>query len=296
MNAFLDLLDCYYSISPPNTSSSSIWIVPLLAWPPGSSFRWTDSAPPICPDLIPTAALWASTQWTWVQTGASAEPTQQVGDATVKLNETGSSVAIYCPGWRIRMNENEECFVHNALLHWLIQWQPDTWYFNGWRCLANNYLNAAVFCSLSPRLETRMTADINVILQLLQRQIAPVPPAYSTVLPDNHTPDPVILYRSSAPVLHSMYPIPNIQLDSRNTAIQVKMLSSKSGFQFQTKSYIDCALTLYFIFWKILKMLYLQIILIHKSHLSVLWINFYDFFLTHLSTFLNSALCNIVKL
>uniref|UniRef100_A0A8C9YI20 Potassium voltage-gated channel subfamily H member 2 n=1 Tax=Sander lucioperca TaxID=283035 RepID=A0A8C9YI20_SANLU len=31
------------------------------------------------------------------------------------------------------------------------------------------------------RLETRMSADINVILQLLQRQIAPVPPAYSTV-------------------------------------------------------------------------------------------------------------------
>uniref|UniRef100_A0A8C1LC13 Potassium voltage-gated channel, subfamily H (eag-related), member 6b n=1 Tax=Cyprinus carpio TaxID=7962 RepID=A0A8C1LC13_CYPCA len=70
------------------------------------------------------------------------------------------------------------------------------------------------------RLETRMTTDINVILQLLQRQIAPVPPAYSTVLPDSHTPDPAILYGSSAPVLHIMYPIPNIQLDSRNTAIQ----------------------------------------------------------------------------
>ncbi|XP_005164064.1 potassium voltage-gated channel subfamily H member 6a isoform X1 [Danio rerio] len=34
------------------------------------------------------------------------------------------------------------------------------------------------------RLETRMTADINVILQLLQRQMAPVPPAYSAVSPD----------------------------------------------------------------------------------------------------------------
>uniref|UniRef100_A0A3Q4GX93 Potassium voltage-gated channel subfamily H member 7-like n=1 Tax=Neolamprologus brichardi TaxID=32507 RepID=A0A3Q4GX93_NEOBR len=31
------------------------------------------------------------------------------------------------------------------------------------------------------RLETRMTTDISVILQLLQRQMAPVPPAYSTV-------------------------------------------------------------------------------------------------------------------
>uniref|UniRef100_A0A673ME15 Potassium voltage-gated channel, subfamily H (eag-related), member 6b n=1 Tax=Sinocyclocheilus rhinocerous TaxID=307959 RepID=A0A673ME15_9TELE len=72
------------------------------------------------------------------------------------------------------------------------------------------------------RLETRMIADINVILQLLQRQIAPVPPAYSTVLPENHTPDPAILYGSSTPVLHSMY---------SNTTIQVNMLSSKSGFQ-----------------------------------------------------------------
>ncbi|KTG37580.1 hypothetical protein cypCar_00006104, partial [Cyprinus carpio] len=69
-------------------------------------------------------------------------------------------------------------------------------------------------------LETRMTADTNVILQLLQRQIAPVPPAYSTVLPENHTPDSAILYGSSTPVPHSIYPIPNIQLDSRNTTIQ----------------------------------------------------------------------------
>ncbi|XP_060758082.1 potassium voltage-gated channel subfamily H member 6a isoform X2 [Neoarius graeffei] len=33
------------------------------------------------------------------------------------------------------------------------------------------------------RLETRMTADINVILQLLQQQLAQVPPAYSSVSP-----------------------------------------------------------------------------------------------------------------
>ncbi|XP_077398022.1 potassium voltage-gated channel subfamily H member 6a isoform X1 [Festucalex cinctus] len=33
------------------------------------------------------------------------------------------------------------------------------------------------------RLESRMTADITVILQLLQRQMAPVPPAYSAVSP-----------------------------------------------------------------------------------------------------------------
>lgn len=66
-----------------------------------------------------------------------------------------------------------------------------------------------------PRLETRMTADINVILQLLQRQITPVPPAYSTVssstLPNN-SPG---LYGTGTPVLHNMYPISPIQMDSR---------------------------------------------------------------------------------
>ncbi|KAL7869999.1 hypothetical protein AOLI_G00139870 [Acnodon oligacanthus] len=70
------------------------------------------------------------------------------------------------------------------------------------------------------RLETRMTADINVILQLLQRQITPVPPAYSSVSPANNAPDPSILYGTSAPVLHSLYPIPHIPLESRSTTIQ----------------------------------------------------------------------------
>ncbi|XP_078385982.1 potassium voltage-gated channel subfamily H member 6a [Cetorhinus maximus] len=43
------------------------------------------------------------------------------------------------------------------------------------------------------RLETRMTADINIILQLLQRQVVPVPvpPAYSAVSPASH---PIDLY------------------------------------------------------------------------------------------------------
>ena len=72
-----------------------------------------------------------------------------------------------------------------------------------------------IIVSWIPRLETRMTADINVILQLLQRQMAPVPPAYSTVssstLPNN-SPG---LYGTGTPVLHSMYPISPIQMDSR---------------------------------------------------------------------------------
>ncbi|XP_041940783.1 potassium voltage-gated channel subfamily H member 6a isoform X1 [Alosa sapidissima] len=53
------------------------------------------------------------------------------------------------------------------------------------------------------RLETRMTADINVILQLLQRQMAPVPPAYSVV----SAPPPSNLYTpSGAQVLHTVNP------------------------------------------------------------------------------------------
>ncbi|XP_051745779.1 potassium voltage-gated channel subfamily H member 6a isoform X3 [Ctenopharyngodon idella] len=49
------------------------------------------------------------------------------------------------------------------------------------------------------RLETRMTADINVILQLLQRQMAPVPPAYSAVSPEPlaHPAHPTSLYTTA---------------------------------------------------------------------------------------------------
>ncbi|XP_053722508.1 potassium voltage-gated channel subfamily H member 6 isoform X1 [Synchiropus splendidus] len=61
------------------------------------------------------------------------------------------------------------------------------------------------------RLETRMTADINVILQLLQRQMAPVPPAYSSVSSNTLPPDPCALYRPERGVLHTIYPITPVQ-------------------------------------------------------------------------------------
>nr|XP_054605704.1 potassium voltage-gated channel subfamily H member 6 [Nothobranchius furzeri] len=64
------------------------------------------------------------------------------------------------------------------------------------------------------RLETRMTADINVILQLLQRQMAFTPPAYSTVSPDTLPTESAGLYVVQAPVLHNMYQTPPIQMDS----------------------------------------------------------------------------------
>ncbi|KAG9333449.1 hypothetical protein JZ751_011610 [Albula glossodonta] len=70
------------------------------------------------------------------------------------------------------------------------------------------------------RLETRMTADINVILQLLQRQMTPVPPAYSAVSPSTHPPHPSTLYGTGAQVIHSVAPIPPVQVDSLASPLQ----------------------------------------------------------------------------
>ncbi|XP_058859172.1 potassium voltage-gated channel subfamily H member 6-like [Acipenser ruthenus] len=61
------------------------------------------------------------------------------------------------------------------------------------------------------RLESRMTTDINVILQLLQRQMAPVPPAYSDVSPSTRPP---ALYCPGAKVMHTTQPVAPVQVDS----------------------------------------------------------------------------------
>ncbi|TRY58699.1 hypothetical protein DNTS_023108 [Danionella cerebrum] len=78
------------------------------------------------------------------------------------------------------------------------------------------------------RLETRVTADINVILQLLQSQITPVPPAYSTVLPSNST----VLPGSRAHLYgSSLYPTPNTQqgrVAAIQSSTQVKSVSQGS--------------------------------------------------------------------
>uniref|UniRef100_A0A3Q3N7Y2 Potassium voltage-gated channel, subfamily H (eag-related), member 6a n=1 Tax=Mastacembelus armatus TaxID=205130 RepID=A0A3Q3N7Y2_9TELE len=71
------------------------------------------------------------------------------------------------------------------------------------------------------RLETRMTADINVILQLLQRQMAPVPPAYSAVSPSSHPPHPTTLYSTGAATIHTVPPIQSAQIDSTASLLQV---------------------------------------------------------------------------
>uniref|UniRef100_A0A8C7IK36 Potassium voltage-gated channel, subfamily H (eag-related), member 6a n=1 Tax=Oncorhynchus kisutch TaxID=8019 RepID=A0A8C7IK36_ONCKI len=70
------------------------------------------------------------------------------------------------------------------------------------------------------RLETRMTADIHVILQLLQRQITPVPPAYRTVLPSPHPAHPTTLYSTAAPIIHTVPSMPPIKIDSMLSPMQ----------------------------------------------------------------------------
>ncbi|XP_029013982.1 potassium voltage-gated channel subfamily H member 6a isoform X2 [Betta splendens] len=70
------------------------------------------------------------------------------------------------------------------------------------------------------RLETRMTADINVILQLLQRQMAPVPPAYSTVSPGPRPPHPTSLYNTGAPTILGVAPIQAVQIHGSASPLQ----------------------------------------------------------------------------
>ncbi|KAM8844733.1 potassium voltage-gated channel subfamily H member 6a isoform 2-T2 [Spinachia spinachia] len=70
------------------------------------------------------------------------------------------------------------------------------------------------------RLETRMTADINVILQLLQRQMVPVPPAYSAVSPSPHSPQPTTLYSTGAPTTRTVPPMQPIHVDLTASLLQ----------------------------------------------------------------------------
>ncbi|KAM6905430.1 potassium voltage-gated channel subfamily H member 6a [Xenentodon cancila] len=81
------------------------------------------------------------------------------------------------------------------------------------------------------RLEARMTADISVILQLLQRQMAPVPPAYSAVSPGPHPPHPTTLYSPGTPTIHTVPPILPIHIDGPASLLQ----SPDSDFKDKSK-------------------------------------------------------------
>ncbi|XP_039976097.1 potassium voltage-gated channel subfamily H member 6a isoform X2 [Xiphias gladius] len=90
------------------------------------------------------------------------------------------------------------------------------------------------------RLETRMTADINVILQLLQRQMAPVPPAYSAVSPSPHPPHPTTLYSTGAPTIHTVPSVQPVQIDSTASLLQ----SPDSGFKHKSKDSLSSGIHL----------------------------------------------------
>ncbi|XP_056263243.1 potassium voltage-gated channel subfamily H member 6a isoform X2 [Pseudoliparis swirei] len=79
------------------------------------------------------------------------------------------------------------------------------------------------------RLETRMTADINVILQLLQRQMAPVPPAYSAVSLSPHPPPPTTLDSTGAPAIHSVPPTDGTASQSPDSDFNHKSKDSLSS-------------------------------------------------------------------
>ncbi|XP_059812700.1 potassium voltage-gated channel subfamily H member 6a [Hypanus sabinus] len=74
------------------------------------------------------------------------------------------------------------------------------------------------------RLETRMTADMNVILQLLQRQAmpVPVPPAYSAVSPVSHPIDVYTPLSAEPKLTPSTQPTPPLQTPALESPCFVK--------------------------------------------------------------------------
>ncbi|XP_077316245.1 voltage-gated inwardly rectifying potassium channel KCNH6 isoform X2 [Lithobates pipiens] len=67
------------------------------------------------------------------------------------------------------------------------------------------------------RLETRMSSDINIILQLLQRQLSQIPPAYSPISPSSHT---LGLYHSASKSLEPVHRSPSLPADSPISPLQ----------------------------------------------------------------------------
>ncbi|CAH2302777.1 potassium voltage-gated channel subfamily H member 6 [Pelobates cultripes] len=67
------------------------------------------------------------------------------------------------------------------------------------------------------RLETRMSTDINIILQLLQRQVSQIPPAYSPISPSSHT---LGLYHTASKSLEPLQSSPSLPTDSPISPLQ----------------------------------------------------------------------------
>uniref|UniRef100_UPI00398E8FB3 potassium voltage-gated channel subfamily H member 6a isoform X2 n=1 Tax=Pristiophorus japonicus TaxID=55135 RepID=UPI00398E8FB3 len=82
------------------------------------------------------------------------------------------------------------------------------------------------------KLETRMTADINIILQLLQRQAVPVPvpPAYSTVSPaSSDMYSPLSAQSTISPSAQPATPLQASPLESPSEEVQVKSREALSS-------------------------------------------------------------------
>ncbi|XP_037111716.1 potassium voltage-gated channel subfamily H member 6a isoform X1 [Syngnathus acus] len=89
------------------------------------------------------------------------------------------------------------------------------------------------------RLESRMTADITVILQLLQRQMAPVPPAYSAVSPSPLPP-------AAAAALYGAVPPPTLctvppMMDSATLLLQSPESETKSKDSLSSRIHVTAA-------------------------------------------------------
>ncbi|KAM4034053.1 voltage-gated inwardly rectifying potassium channel KCNH6 isoform 2-T2 [Anomaloglossus baeobatrachus] len=67
------------------------------------------------------------------------------------------------------------------------------------------------------RLESRMSSDISIILQLLQRQLSQIPPAYSPISPSSQT---LGLYHSASKSLEPIQSNPSLPTDSPISPVQ----------------------------------------------------------------------------
>uniref|UniRef100_A0A8C5N200 Potassium voltage-gated channel subfamily H member 6 n=1 Tax=Leptobrachium leishanense TaxID=445787 RepID=A0A8C5N200_9ANUR len=67
------------------------------------------------------------------------------------------------------------------------------------------------------RLETRMSSDISIILQLLQRQLSQIPPAYSPISPSSHT---LGLYHTASKSLEPVQSSSSLPTDSPISPLQ----------------------------------------------------------------------------
>ncbi|KAL6103120.1 kcnh6 [Pungitius sinensis] len=90
------------------------------------------------------------------------------------------------------------------------------------------------------RLETRMTADINSILQLLQRQMVPVPPAYSAASPSPQPPHPITLYNTGPSTTHTVSLMQPVHIDSTASLLQ----SPDSDFNHKSKESLSSGIHL----------------------------------------------------